>query len=75
MEDDPMRNEGTMDRALRGTLGLVLLGLALLSGAALFEAAWAFWGAIVVGAILLVTGVTGFCPAYRLLGLKTCTDC
>ena len=70
-----MRNEGTMDRALRGIVGLALLALALLSGAALFEAAWAFWGALVVGGVLLMTGVTGFCPAYRLLGLKTCKDC
>ncbi len=67
-----MRNEGTLDRALRGIAGLVLLGLALLSGAAVLEAVWAFWGAVVVGAVLLATAVTGFCPAYRLLGLDSC---
>lgn len=70
-----MRNEGTMDRGLRGIAGLALLALALISGAAVFNAAWAFWAAIVVGAVLLVTAVTGFCPAYRLFGLKTCSDC
>ncbi|WP_316013521.1 DUF2892 domain-containing protein [Roseobacter sp. HKCCA0434] len=70
-----MRNEGTIDRVLRGTAGLILLALAFLSGLALFEAGWAFWAAMLVGAILIVTAITGFCPAYRLLGLKTCEEC
>lgn len=30
------------------------------------------YGALVVGAILALTAVTGFCPLYRLVGLKTC---
>ena len=70
-----MRNEGNLDRVLRGGAGLVLLALALLTNISTFEAAWAFWGAIAVGAVLLLTAITGFCPAYRLLGLKTCQDC
>jgi hypothetical protein len=70
-----MRNEGTMDRAVRAVAGAALLLLALVSGLAAFEAAWAFWAALVVGGVLLVTAATGFCPAYRLIGLKTCRDC
>ncbi len=64
-----MRNEGTFDRGLRGLAGLALLGLALLSGLSLFGGV-----AAAVGAVLLVTAATGFCPAYRILGLKTRSD-
>lgn len=63
-----VRNEGTIDRALRVIVGVVLL------------AAWVFgWlgGATaivlgVVGAVLVVTGAVGFCPIYRLFGIATC---
>ena len=32
------------------------------------------WGIVagVVGAVLLITGLVGFCPAYKLVGLSTC---
>jgi len=64
-----MKNEGTVDRAIRVVLGLVLLALAWMSlGASLL-------GIIVgiVGLVLLVTGFVGFCPAYRLIGIRTCS--
>lgn len=60
-------NEGTVDRVLRVVIGLVLLGVGL------FGASGA--GAIVadvVGAVLLLTGLIGFCPLYRLFGISTC---
>lgn len=63
------RNEGTFDRILRAIVGLILIGLVL--SASLASPAL-FWGAIVVGAVLLATALTGFCPAYRLFGLRTC---
>lgn len=66
-----MRNEGTMDRALRGIAGLVLLATAFLAGLT----GAAFWVVLALGVIALATAVTGFCPAYRLTGLKTCSDC
>ena len=67
-----MKNEGTADRALRSVLGVVVLAVAwfalgLGSGAALGIIAG------VVGLVLLVTGLVGFCPAYRLLGIRTCS--
>ncbi|RMG87691.1 MAG: DUF2892 domain-containing protein [Chloroflexi bacterium] len=62
------RNEGNIDRIIRLVLGIVLLVVALTS----FSTLW--WLAI-VGAILVVTGLVGFCPLYRLLGIKTCQDC
>lgn len=61
-------NEGPIDRIARiaagaalvavAVLGLVASPLALVAGA--------------VGAILLVTGATGFCPLYAVLGVSTC---
>jgi hypothetical protein len=65
------RNEGTIDRVLRGIAGLVLLALAFFAGLT----GALYWIALAVGIVMLATAVTGFCPAYRLLGLKTCSDC
>lgn len=68
-------NEGMLDRALRGIVGLILVALPLATIQPLFANPIAYWGALIVGAVLLITAVTGFCPAYRVLGLKTCRDC
>jgi hypothetical protein len=56
------RNEGTLDRVVR-----IILGLALL---ALFFVGPQTWLGL-VGIVPLVTGLVGFCPLYRLLGLST----
>lgn len=58
-------NTGGIDRALRVVVGLVLVGLAA-SGTV------GVWGWI--GVVPLVTGAVGFCPAYTLLGMNTCSD-
>lgn len=60
------QNEGTADRVVRVILGIALLGYAFagLSGTAQIIA-------LVVGAVALVTGVTGFCALYKLLGIST----
>ena len=57
------RNEGSLDRALRVIVGFVLIGLA-------FTNTVSAWGYL--GAVPLLTGLIGWCPAYTLLGLKTC---
>ena len=57
------RNEGTIDRALRTILGLALLAL-------VFVGPQTPWGW--VGLVPLVTGLVGFCPLYRLIGINTC---
>ena len=57
------RNEGNIDRALRIIAGLALLAL-------LFVGPQTPWGWI--GIVPLVTGLVGFCPLYRLLGINTC---
>jgi hypothetical protein len=61
-----LRNEGTIDRAVRVILGVALLSL-------MFVGPQTLWGA--VGLIPLITGLVGFCPLYRLVGLSTCKDC
>jgi hypothetical protein len=49
-------------------LGLVLIGVGVFAG--LPEAG--MYAAYVVGAVALVTGAIGFCPAWMLLGVNTC---
>jgi hypothetical protein len=56
-------NESTVDRALRITLGLVLLSL-------VFVGPQSLWG--LAGLIPLATGALGSCPLYTLLGWSTC---
>ena len=57
------RNEGTIDRALRIILGLVLLSL-------VFVGPQTMWG--LIGIIPLATGLMGYCPLYQIIGLNTC---
>lgn len=60
-------NEGTLDRAVRVVAGIVLLALVVLQ---VVSGAW-LWIAAIVGAILLITGLVGFCPLYSLLKINT----
>lgn len=57
------RNLGTLDRALRIIVGLVLIAL-------VFVGPQTPWGWI--GLIPLITAFVGWCPAYRLVGLSSC---
>jgi hypothetical protein len=57
-----MTNEGTIDRAVRIIAGLAILSLAFVGPQSPLG---------YLGLVPLVTGVIGFCPAYRLLGLST----
>jgi hypothetical protein len=60
-------NESGMDRIIRAVVGIVLIALA--------------WGGVVtgalgtvliiLGAVLLLTGIIGFCPIYALLKIRT----
>lgn len=59
-------NVGTTDRILRIVLGLVLLGLTL--GGQIGVWGW-------VGVVPLATAFLKFCPAYAILGLRTCKEC
>ena len=61
------QNEGTVDRAVRVVVGAILIGLAVASVPA---APW-LWVSAAVGAILVATGLAGFCPLYAVLRLST----
>ena len=61
------RNEGTIDRAIRASLGIVAIIAAFVAGAGPLAIVLG-----VVAAVLLVTAAVGFCPLYRLLGVSTC---
>ncbi|MGY0709423.1 YgaP family membrane protein [Azospirillum argentinense] len=56
-------NVGTIDRALRAIVGLVLIAL-------VFVGPQTPWGWI--GLLPLLTAVVGFCPAYTLFGVRSC---
>ncbi|MFT3707143.1 MAG: DUF2892 domain-containing protein [Archangium sp.] len=55
-------NEGPIDRALRVILGAGVVSLAVVGP----QTPWAW-----LGLIPLITGLVGFCPLYRLLGIST----
>jgi hypothetical protein len=61
-------NEGTTDRVIRVVVGLILGYLAYrgLGGTV------GTWILAIVGAVLFLTGISGFCLVYRLLGIQTC---
>ena len=58
-----MRNEGSFDRLARVVLGLVLLALVFVGPKT--PLGW-------IGLIPLLTGIFGFCPLYRIIGVNTC---
>ena len=60
-------NEGPVDSVIRVIAGIVLIALGLFGVA---NGAW-LWITYILGAILLVTGILGFCPLYRLFKFNT----
>ena len=54
---------GSIDRVLRISVGLVLIGLAT----SRVIGAWGW-----IGIIPLATGLFKFCPMYSILGINTC---
>ncbi len=56
-------NVGGLDRVLR-----VVFGAALVLAAALGWVGWWGW----IGLVPLLTGLLARCPAYSLLGIRTC---
>lgn len=57
-----MKNVGRIDRIVRISMGVVLLGLAITG-----QTAWGW-----LGAIPLATALMGWCPLYTLFGVRTC---
>ncbi len=58
-----MVNEGMLERVARVILGAVLLSVVFVGSKSAYG-----W----IGIIPLVTGLLGFCPIYRVLGICTC---
>ncbi|CAM3215496.1 Protein of unknown function [Paracoccus aminovorans] len=61
-------NLGNIDRGLRAVLGVALILLGLLAGLT----GWGQWAALLVGAVLVLTALSRFCPAYALFGISSC---
>lgn len=61
-------NAGGTERGVRTVVGIALIASGALAG--LPEAG--MYAAYVVGAVALVTGAVGYCPAWTLLGINTC---
>ena len=59
----PRTNEGFADRLIRIVAGLAILAM-------VFVGPQTPWGW--VGLVALLTGMVGFCPLYRLLGINSC---
>ncbi len=57
------RNEGSADRIIRVTAGLLLLSLTVIGPST--------WLGL-IGLVPLATGLFGYCPLYQLLGIRTC---
>ena len=60
-------NEGPVDRIIRVLVGIALIALGLLG---IVSGVW-MWVAYILGAILLLTGIVGFCPLYKLFKTST----
>lgn len=56
-------NIGTVDRALR-----IIIGLLLIAGTLGGMIGWWGW----IGVLPLATGIVGVCPAYMPFGINTC---
>ena len=56
-------NVGNIDRAVRIAVGLALIALVFVGP----ETPWGW-----IGVIPLLTGLSGWCPGYSLLGVSTC---
>ena len=66
------KNVGTVERAIRGIVGIVALIAAftmldVLAGATLGIVA------VVVGVVMLGTAAIGWCPPYAIFGISTCS--
>lgn len=56
-------NVGSIDRVLRIILGLGLISIVFIGP----QTPWGW-----IGVVPLITALLGWCPAYSLLGIKTC---
>ena len=69
-----MANVGSLDRTLRFIAGAVLLVAPFLPPFASVFAGWGAWkfALAAAGVVMIGTAAFRFCPAYSLLGIRTC---
>ncbi|MBE9395759.1 DUF2892 domain-containing protein [Pontibacterium sp. N1Y112] len=60
------KNIGSLDKAIRVLVGLVLLAL-------VFVGPQSVWGW--VGLPVILIALFGWCPLYKILGVSTCKRC
>jgi hypothetical protein len=60
-------NIGSIDRFLRIVVGLALIAAALGLFGPAYQSVWGW-----IGVIPLLTAIVGWCPAYSILGIRTC---
>jgi len=60
-------NVGTIDRVLRIVVGLALIAAALGLFGSAYQTVWGW-----IGLIPLATALVSWCPAYTILGIRTC---
>ncbi len=56
-------NVGGIDRNLR-----IVAGIAIIAAGVFYQSYWA-----AIGLVPLITGAFGWCPAYRLFGMSSCS--
>lgn len=56
-------NEGKIDRIIRIIAGLAILSLTFVGPESKLG---------LLGIVPLITGITGYCPLYSILGINTC---
>ncbi|MEM8958037.1 MAG: DUF2892 domain-containing protein [Pseudomonadota bacterium] len=65
-------NVGTLDRIARAILGIIFVLAPFVSGLTIFANPVWMTVSVIVGLVMLGTSAIKFCPAYRLLGMRTC---
>jgi hypothetical protein len=62
-------NVGILDRIIRITIGVLLIAYAIPFGFPSTGWNWVGW----IGIVPIITAVAGYCPAYSVLGLSSCS--
>jgi DUF2892 family protein len=62
-------NVGMIDRVIRIVVGILLIAFALRLGFPETGWNWIGW----IGVIPILTAIFGYCPAYTIIGLSTCS--
>lgn len=60
-------NQGSFERTVRVIIGLILVWVALYKA---MNPAW-LWFLAIAGLIMIVTGLSGYCPVWQLLKINT----